>query len=518
MKGLTLVIDVRTPETPGWWLAKLAKKREERLPRLQMLARYHEGDPPLPEGAETMRSAYKAFQKSARTNFAELIVGSVLERCAVRAIRTAVAQDADGDSAAWRIWRQNNLDIEFADVLENMLALGDSYMMIGDDLESDDPQAVAITGEDPRQVVTIHDPVRQSEVRAGLKMFHDDDRERDYAYVFVRGERIVERDDAGNVISQRWENARRYVASRPRKTAQARGRLQFQSGVNSTWDWDPEYGGEDGEALNHRYVPIVRFRNRKGVGEFEPHIDILDRINRTLLQKMIIAMYQAFRLRAIRVDDEDAPEIDPDTGQKVDYDDLLTADPGSFLKIPKNAEIWESASTEMTGILSSIKDDLLHLMAVSRTPMSAISDAVNQSAEGATTVKEGQIFKTEDRQNRSGASLALVMMIAFLTIGDEEAIARAKVEDIRIDWYPGERFSLQQKYDAASKAPAGMPLETIYSEVLQFSPETIALAKGQAIAEQLMTPEAPANGTDTAGQQPAGDAPADAPPAEPDAQ
>lgn len=513
MKGVTLVIDVRTPGSPGWWLAKLAKKREERLPRLQKLARYHEGDPPLPEGAEKMRSAYQAFQKSARTNFAELIVGSVLERCSVRTIRTSIGADADGDSAAWRIWRQNNLDIEFADVLENMLALGDAYMMIGDDLESDDPQSVAITGEDPRQVVTIHDPVRQSEVRAGLKMFHDADQERDYAYLFVRGERIETTLLDGTVVST-WTNAVRYVASRPRRNL--RGRVQFQSGVNSAWDWDPDFGGEQGQELRHRYVPIVRFRNRKGVGEFEPHIDILDRINRTLLQKMIIAMYQAFRLRALRIDEEDAPDIDPDTGQSVDYDDLLTADPGSFLKIPKNAELWESEATDMQGILSSIKDDLLHLMAVTRTPMSAISDAVNQSAEGATTVKEGQIFKTEDRQNRSGASLALVFLIAFLTIGDAESIARAKLEDIRIDWYPSERFSLQQKYDAASKAPAGMPLETVYSEILQFSPEQIALAKGQAIQEKLMTPEVPANGT--ADQQTAGAAPADDPAPQPPAQ
>lgn len=453
-------IDIETPNSPGWWLKKCAIKLQGRQKRLQRLADYHDGNPPLPSGAESARPAYQAFQKKARTNFAELIVGLTRERCTVRSIRTAVNADFSGDEKAWEIWRDNNLDIEFSDVLENMLALGDGYMIVG--LDPADDERVIITGEDPRQVVTIHDPARQSEVRAALKMFHDPDLEKDYAFLYLRG-----KDGA---------NARRYVASRSRKA-----RVKSLSFSASAFTWDEEFGGEEGEELNHPYVPVVRFRNRRGIGEFEPHTDILDRINHTVLQRMVIAAYQAFRWHAIKVDPENMPDED-ENGKPIDYGDILSADPGAFLKVPKDVEFWESGITDMQGILASIKDDVQALAFVTRSPLSAVSDSVNQSAEGASLVKEGQIFKTEDKQKRAAAALAIVFMIAFRCLADE---ARADKQKIVVDWAPAERFSLSEKYDAASKAPPAIPSETVMAEVLQFSPETIALAKSQQMDDAI---------------------------------
>lgn len=463
-----MTIDTRTYDSPGWWLDKLAKKLKQRLPRLEKLANYHDGNPPLPSGNQNVASAYEAIQKKARTNFAELIVGSVRERCSVRAIRTALGFDQSGDEKAWEIWRDNNLDIEFSDVLENMLAMGDGYMIVGGDPEAE--ENVIITGEDPRQVVTIHDPARQSVVRAAAKFYHDPDEAKDYAYLFIAGGR----DDEGNEY-----NARRFVASRDRKNKSST--FSFTAG---SFSWDEAFGGADGEELNHKLVPVVRFRNRRGIGEFEPHTDILDRINHTLLMRMVIAQYQAFKMRALLVDEDDMPDED-ERGKAIDYEDVFTADPGAWLKIPFNSKVWESTQADLTGILSSIKDDVQHLAAVTRTPLSVVSpDAVNQSAEGSALIKEGQIFKTEDKQKRAAASLSLVYQLAFLTLGDAE---RAQKSKIVVDWAPAERYSLQQKYDAASKAgPAGLPVESIFSEVLQMSPEKIAIAKNQRLDDALI--------------------------------
>lgn len=465
-------VDVKTPNSPGWWLAKAAKKLAARQPRLEMLAGYHDGNPPLPIGAEAARPAYQAFQKASRTNFAELIVGATRERCSVRAIRTAVEQDSNGDDAAWEIWKDNDLSVEFSDVLENMLALGDGYMLIG--LDPDDPERVAITGEDPRQMVTIHNPLRQSEVRAALKLFHDADAGKDYAFLFVQGDYILDEDGAR---TQEREQARRYVASRDRKTKTTT--MAFSA---SAFSWDEDFGGEEGESVGHQFVPVVRFRNRRGIGEFETHVDVLDRINHEILQRMVIALYQAYKIRAIQVDEEDMPDEDETTGSQIDYEDILTADPGSFLKIPANAKIWESGQADMSGIRDAIKDDVQHLMAVTRTPLSA-TDAINQSAEGASLIKEGQIFKTEDKQRRAESALIQVLSIAFLCLGDTE---RSDKRKLSIDWAPAERFSLQQKYSAGSQAPAaGVPTETIWTEVLQFSPDTVELAKAQQMDDAI---------------------------------
>src|SRR3546814_12166195 len=179
----------------------------------------------------------------------------------------------------------------------------------------------------------------------------------------------------------------------------------------ASFEWDEEYGGAEGEELNHRFVPIVRFRNRNGISEFERHTDTLDRINHGILQRMVISLYQAYRLRAIAVDDDDAPETDPDTGQEINYEDLLSSDPGAFIKIPFGAKMWEGAQADLSGILSAVKDDVLYFMETTKTPLPAISDAVQQSAEGAANIKEGNAFKTERTQKRVAASLSPVFLI-----------------------------------------------------------------------------------------------------------
>jgi len=182
------VIDTTAPDSPGQWLLRLSQKLDRRLPRLHDLDARLRGDSPLPEGAQGHASAYRRFQRKARTNFAELVVESVRERMTVTGFRTAAAGDENGDREAARIWDENGLAVESADVHESMLGLSDGYTIVGVDPGTGRP---IITGEDPRQVVTIHDPVRQRQVRAALKLFHDPELERDYAFVYLPGIRYV---------------------------------------------------------------------------------------------------------------------------------------------------------------------------------------------------------------------------------------------------------------------------------------------------------------------------------------
>lgn len=466
-------IEVKEPFTPGWWLSRLDKKRQARLPRLDKLDRYHRGDPPLPEGAANARSAYQAFQKKARLNLAELIVGSLRERQRVRAIRTAVAPDENGDDRAWAMFRANGLEVEFSDVLENMLALGDSYMIVSVDPEASEPYDVSdvwITGEDPRQVVTIHDPVRQSRVRAAAKFFHDPDVGRDYAYLYLPG--------------------RRFVAQRSRR-ASASGRVSF---APLSWEWDEARGGAAGQALPvPDVVPVVRFRNRRGVGEFEPHIDVLDRINHMILQRMVIATMQAFKQRAIKGDlPTHYPANHPKAGQEIDYDGIFEADPGALWMIPGAADIWESGQVDLQGILSAVQDDLKHLAAVARRPMWVFTPD-NQSAQGAQEVSDVLKYVAEDRNTRAGQALAQVIYLGFLFLGDAE---RARVEAIETDWMPVERFTLSARGSAAQQAKAaGMSQRGILEHVWQMDPSQIdrelADQAQDAMAAALLLPEQP---------------------------
>ena len=58
-------IDATVPQSPGWWLFRLATKLLQRRERIERLAAYYRGDPPLPTGADNAKEAYEAFVRKA---------------------------------------------------------------------------------------------------------------------------------------------------------------------------------------------------------------------------------------------------------------------------------------------------------------------------------------------------------------------------------------------------------------------------------------------------------------------
>lgn len=447
-----MAIETDEARSPGWWLKRLAKKLEARQARLQLLDSYMRGDPPLPVGASGHRDAYQQFQKKARTNFAQLTVEKPRQRMHLDGIMTAAGGDDNGDTVARTIWDGNGLAVEEAEVYDAMLGLGDGYVMIGG--VDPDTEVPVITAESPMQVVTVHDPVQQRKVRAGLKLFHDADEERDLAYLHLPG--------------------RVYVAERDRRSNGAP--IRFSA---SSWNWAADRGGIEGEPVPGGLVPIVRFRNKNGVGQFEPHVDLLDRINHQILQRMVIATMQAFRQRALK----NAPEEDEE-GNVIDYDALLVADPGAVWLLPEAVELWESGQVDLTPILSAVKDDVHHLAAVTSTPLHIFSpDTATQSAEGASLLREELVFMVEDRLTRAGEGWKDVYQQAFIRMGDEERAARGAMKCL---WASPERRSLAERADAASKA-GDIPWKTRMTYVWGFKESDLPRLEAERAADVMLT-------------------------------
>src|ERR1035441_6162058 len=65
-----------------------------------------------------------------------------------------------------------------------MLTMGAGYAIVGFDDGTTQP---VITVEDPRQVITEQDPTNLQRVMAGLKIYHDDVRNLDVAYLYLPG-------------------------------------------------------------------------------------------------------------------------------------------------------------------------------------------------------------------------------------------------------------------------------------------------------------------------------------------
>lgn len=435
------MIETQVRLSPGWWFERLLKELGSRQDRYRVLESYYDGTAAVPHTTmRELKDSYRRLMHIARTNFAELVVEAVRERMTPVGFRTGAAGDLNGDKDAWRIWQENCLDADSALVHRAMLSMREAYVIVGP------PEAVGeepvITPEDPREVITAQDPVRKRKTIAALKAFHDDVMGEDVAYLYLPG----------------------IVFKATRERANEHG---FGYEVKADWSWV-----DDGQQLPEGVVPVVRFVNRatlsgQGRSEFETQQSILDRINYTLLNRIEIATLQAFRQRAIK-----GVPLKDDKGDEIDYSDIFAADPGAIWHIPTTADIWESGEVDLGPIRSAIRDDIQDLAAVTRTPLFYLTpEANNGSAEGASLAREGLVFKVGDRQVQTGEPWEQVMSLAFTFAGDP---ARASAGDMEIMWAPAERFSLAERYDAASKAQAaGVPWRTVMEDILQFSPQQV---------------------------------------------
>jgi hypothetical protein len=413
--------------------------------RYNLLERYVDGDAPLPEGAEGASKAYRRFQKKARMNLASLAVAATRERMIIGGFRTGADGDENGDLVARRLWKANNLDVLSADIHDKMLTFGECYAIVGPPIVPGGFPVVTV--EDPRQIETEHHESDPRLITEAVKVWRDDHLGYDFAYFYYP--------------------TRIEVYVKP-----AEGSLYSVD----NWVYREDLSSDNplGE------VPVVKFENLNEKGEFEPFLDLIDRINHMILQRLVIVTTQAFKQRAIK---GDLPQFDME-GNEVDYDGIFQPGPGALWMLPEGADIWESQQTDIQGIISGVRADIQDFAALTRTPMHYLSpDGANQSAEGAALAREGLVFKAEDRMARVTASWSKVMSLMFRWMGDEE---RANLLDLEPIWKPAERYSLAERGDANSKFQ-DIPFRSRMSLIGQFSPAEIAEMEAERAGEAILT-------------------------------
>lgn len=461
-----MLTDATVPGSPSWWLRRLESqlllRREgpnwsrtalstRQRPPLELLDAYLRGDPPLTEASKAWAPVMREYLRVGRMNLAELCVDSVVAKMNVLGFRTDADNDRDGDSKAALICRSNKFNIVTADVFAWMLGLGDGYMMVGPG--QDDPALPSITAEHPNQAITSDDPIT-GRPRAALKLFRDDELELDRAYLMLPG--VVR------------------VASRSLQQAD--------------WTWDDELSFQLPANMSD-VVPMRRFRNRRGIGEFEPHLDILDRINETLFDRLVMQKYQALHMRIFA----GLPSADDD-GNPIDYSAIFSNDPGSVVTLgetEKQIQMFETTPTDLGPLRQAVQDDMKAFAAATSTPLHLLfQDAAGGSAEGAALQREGGTWKVEDRRQRAEYQLAEVMGLAFRFAGDAD---RTDVTKIRTVWAPAERFSLAERYNAAgiARRQVGEPFDSIMVNVLQYTPDELEWIRAQRADDALFQPIQP---------------------------
>lgn len=486
-----------TPQSPEWWMQYLARKmlNRDRLNRFGILDAYRSGCPPLVTATESQQRAFRAFNRVSRSNFAKPVVRAPAERMQIRAIRTAAADDENGDAVAWRYFTGCGLDIAATDVHSDMLTFREAAIRVGVDA-SGKPLALR---RDPRYVVTVENPLNPMETIAALELLWDEIAGRDYAILSLPGEE--------------------WVASRVRTSPPAlfpiRG-VSAEMRRNSAISWFPRLSFDaqaftmrpviddvpvderDGGMYSQRFdspvVSIVPFRNRDNVGEFEEHLDLLDCIFFLSMLLNVTAGVQAYKQRSLEQDANTTvdrlPDTNPETGERIDWDEIFQPGPDALWKLPPGVKIKESDQVDLQGLLGAIKDKIKHLSAVTATPFSLFSpDGVNQSAEGAQLNREGLVFKVEDRDTIAARSWARVMSLLLMFAPDEERFDssgadRADQGRIVIDWKPAERYSLAERA-AADSANKSLSSDMAASKIWGLSSDEVAINRLQRTQDAL---------------------------------
>jgi hypothetical protein len=460
------VIDATVVRSPGWFLKRLMNRLgdKERKFDLELLRNYLIGKPPLPQGAENARTAYESFVRMARLNLADLATSALATRIRPIGFDTVRENDATGDKEVGQLWHRAGLPVIAGDVHRNMLALRESFVVVGE--IDDETDAAIVTYEDPRWMVGIPDPVRPNRLMVALKVKYDEEEDVDRAHLFLDG-RIT------GGMAQIWAAKRKSY-----------GKLGPIWGFNPReWDWDPDHSG----SLIHPRIPVVRFNNLDDLGHYEPHLDALDKINHQILQRMTIAVMQAFRQRWVKGLPSHYPddfEVEELRGQPIDYSKTFVSDPAAFWQLPPDADIGESASVDMGPLITGIQEDIKQYAFATGTPIYMVdSGNDNQSAESAVTSKETLLFNARDRIDRVKPRWSNVVGLMMLQAGETDL---KLIRSLQTKFAPPELLSLSERSDAASKAANDVPRRSRLLDIWGFEPEVVDRMMAEWAEEQLL--------------------------------
>lgn len=441
-------------KSPEDWLPTLTRRLDLDTPRLRMLQRYIDGDAPLPEMGHNVRASWQKFQRESRTNWAELIVEAASDRIVPNGIEVGGSTDSDTAKHAQRIWLNNRMDLVLGDGVRDMLVY-DTGIFTG--WVGDEGKAL-VTADSPLTTYAATDPMQPWRVRSAFKWWRDLDIEQDMSIV--------------------WAHGGYQLFSRPCYSNDSTRRKKLYTMASGGWmpHGDPVENGKT--------PPVVLLQHPRGFGEFETHLDLINRLNRGILQRLVITAMQAFKQRALRSKEgtPGLPDKD-DQGNDIDWAKIFEPAPGALWDLPPGVDIWESASTDIRPLLDGSMNDIRQLAGVTRTPLSIlIPDAANQSAEGASSTKEGLISKCGKLVTVAGIAASAVLVKAL----DIEEVQLGDDEPLKVLFKPAAMVSLSEMYAAAAQAKAaGESWNSIARNILGYGPEQIAQDALDRAQEQL---------------------------------
>jgi Phage portal protein, SPP1 Gp6-like len=439
-------------DDPLYWVKFLGDALTYRYINTRIYDDYYRGDHRLPTGpTRATHVEYRRLLRESRSNWAELIIDAVDERLRVIGFRFAGADGADLD--IWRqLWQANNLDARSDEVHVESLVWGYAYAIVWPNAAGD----VQITAEHPSEVVAYAPAGNRHAITMALKRWCDD-----WGYWHAN---LYTPDAIYKYTS----------AERSSSNTMPPGTWMTRELSDEPWPLPNPFG----------VVPVVEFANNPRMltgGRSEiagGQIDMMDRINETVFNRMLAAQFAAFSQKWV-------------TGMEIPRDEagnpiepFRTAVDRLWMTENPDAKFGEFTEASLTNYIGAAEADIQQLAAISRTPAHyLLPHGPLPSGEALKAAETGLVAKVRRRQRFFGESWEEMLRLALLMQGDPRA-ADVSCETL---WADPESRSDAQTADALVKlAQIGVPAEMLWELSGFFSPQQMSRMQQQRADEALL--------------------------------
>ena len=424
------MVDV-APGSPDFWLGRLMHRLGERQDRFAKLDRYARGEHDVPDGDRRYVRALSDLQKKAKTNYIGLVLKAVTQRMRVKEFKFQGEVDQD----AGRFWKANHMELQSAIAIADAAKFSESYTLVSPPDEESNGIPV-ITVEDPRNCIVENDPVRPLKRLAGLKVYIDDIIQQLVAVLYLPDQILVYYGPKTDLDMCRTGERIAHVGS-------------AAAGFKLIEVHDNPIG----------VVPLVRgvWQPESGLAECEDGaFEIQDRINYTMLKRLIIAKSQAYRQRLIA--GAKIPQTGPNKGKP-------QFDPGAdlvWVVEDPNTKVFDLQQADIKQLLEAIRDDIGDLAALTQTPVTYLTaHMVNVSGDTLHAAQHSHVAKVRRRMDSMGWYFENVIKLCFQYLGD----AKAQEVDAECHWADPEVRTMAEMADLVAKFNGIIPLELIMERV-----------------------------------------------------
>src|SRR5262245_5543785 len=362
---------------------------------------YYAGEHRLPRAPAGAAEAFRRFLSISRTNWCRLIVDAVAERLRVTGFR--FGDDAISDNA-WLIWQDNDMDADHEMAQNDALVCGSSYVLVWPDDQQQ--TGVRISVEHPIECDVVYEPGNRRRPIVAIKTYIDALAQTRYAWLALPDQT--------------------YLWVRPASVGEIDDRKIDAAHAQHTWELvevgDNPFGG---------LIPVVELTPwprtlGRGWSELDGGvIDIQDRINATLFNRLMASEYAAFRQKwatglmlPTRHDPVTGDELKDSAGNPMAVEPFNAA--VDHLWVAENPEVrfGEFSESDLSGYIGAVEADVQHLGAITHTPPHyLLGKMINTSGDALKAAEAGLVAKVRLRAGHLGEGWEQVIRLAFIAIG-----------------------------------------------------------------------------------------------------